>query len=317
MKADLSIVIVNWNGGDLLRACVESIAAAPPGVPFEIVVVDNASTDDSIARLRSVDFSAGRSDAALRIVENAENVGFSRANNQAIRSSDAPFVFVLNPDTEVRAGAIDALLATLRSDERIGAVGPRLLNTDGTLQVSVSRNPLTAWVILVTGLRLYKLLPKRMRGELLLAEHWDHARRRSVNFLNGAAIMAKREMIDKVGALEERFHMYGEDVEWCLRIVRAGWLLVFEPSAEVVHHGGQSSIKRWDSLERDLKVVDGHLRFQEHCLPRWHVASNILASSLVASIAHVWRGVRGRPTLETKRMLELYMKHLRGLLRSG
>lgn len=311
MPVELSILIVNWNGGDLLRRCLESIAESRPSVSYEIILVDNASSDGSVDAVRAGEFAARLGGAPLRLIENSDNLGFSKANNQAIAAGDAPLIFLLNSDTEVRPGAIDALVETLKADTRTGAVGPRLLNTDGTLQISVARNPPAAWEILLTGLRLYKLLPKRTRGELLLGVHWDHARRRPVKFLNGAAIMAKREVVDDVGGLEESFHMYGEDVEWCLRTVRAGWQLIFEPAAEIVHHGGQSSIKRWNRLERDLKVVDGQLRFQEYSLSRVRVVSNILASSLIALIAHVWRGLRGRPTVETRKILELYMKHLR------
>lgn len=304
-------MIVNWNGGDLLRRAVESVAAAPPRCSFDIIVIDNASSDASVARLRE-SVAARELGERLRIVVNAENAGFSKANNQGFRMTDAPLLFLLNSDAEVHAGAIDKLIETLTSEAGTGAVGPRLVNPDGTLQVSTSRNPPAAWDILLTGLRLHKLLPRRLRGELLLGTHWDHARRRPVNFLVGAAIMVKREVVEKVGGLEERFHLYGEDVEWCLRIVRGGWRLVFEPEAVVMHHGGQSSIKRWERIERDLRVVEGHLRFQEHCLPRWRVVSNIMASSFIASIAHVWRTVRRRPTTETRRMLELYARHLKG-----
>ena len=107
------------------------------------------------------------------------------------------------------------MIACLNSDERIGACGPRLLNTDGSLQHSVWRNPPTAWEIIVNGVGLWRLIPRSLRGSLLLGGHWDHATRRSVPMLFGAAILARRKMIDEVGGLDERFHMYGEDYEWC------------------------------------------------------------------------------------------------------
>lgn len=314
MAAELSIIIVNWNGGEFLRRCIQSIAQSPLEVTYNVIVVDNASTDDSLCFLRSPEARELLGEAELHLVENAENLGFSRANNQAIARSAAPLLFLLNSDTEVKPGAIDTLIATLKSDERYGVCGPRLVNADGSLQPSTIRNPTAAWEVLISGLRLYRLLPRSIRGELLLGNHWDHRRRRPVGFLSGAALLVKREVVRAVGGLDERFYMYGEDVEWCLRIARAGWLLIFEPEAIIVHHGSQSSLQRWGSLERDRRSLDGHLRFQKYCLPRRHLISNVLASSLVASIAHAWRRLRGRSTAETKMALELYARYLKQAL---
>ncbi|MFL6209368.1 MAG: glycosyltransferase family 2 protein [Pyrinomonadaceae bacterium] len=311
----VSIIIVNWNGGELLRKCVRSIAQAPPGVAYDIVVVDNASADDSVSWLRSAEIAALLPGVTLHVIENAENVGFSRANNQAIAYSHAPLLFLLNPDTEVKPGAIDTLVATLRADAHIGATGPRLLNTDGTLQHSVWRNPPTPWEIVVTGVGLWRLLPRRLRGRLLLGGHWDHATQRAVPMLFGAAILARREMIDAVGGLDERFHMYGEDNEWCLRITRAGWLLVFEPAAEVVHHGGQFSLQRWSSREKLRVQLNSFFDFQRRCLSRSHVLANLIAGCLVMAAQRLWRGLRRRPTEEVAIVLEMYWADLKRALR--
>ena len=244
VKVELSIIIVNWNGGDLLRRSVESVIAQQPSVEFEIIVVDNASTDDSVATLRTSDSARELIDTGrLRVIENSQNLGFGPANNQAFALTDAPLLLLLNPDTEATAESINRLIATVQSDSRVGAAGPRLLNADGTVQISVWRNPPAAWEILLSQLKLYLLLPRRFRGELLLGGHWDHNRERSVPMLGGAAILVRRTVIEAVGGFDERFHMYGEDNEWCLRIVRAGWRLIFQPSAVILHHGAQSSMK--------------------------------------------------------------------------
>jgi N-acetylglucosaminyl-diphospho-decaprenol L-rhamnosyltransferase len=312
--AEVSIVIVNWNGGPFLRAAVESVARHPPRVAFEIIVIDNASSDDSLDWLR-----AGGADALLgagrvRLVENAENLGFSKGNNQGFALSDAPLLFLLNSDAEVRAGALDKLVETIRSDARVGAVGPRLVNPDGSLQASVFRNPQAAWEILVAGLRLDRLIPARLRGGLLLGGHWDHATRRDVTRVSGAAMMVRREVIEDVGGLDERFHMYGEDVEWCLRIARAGWRIVHEPEAVVMHHGSGSSKQRWGDLETYRRVIDGQLRCQEYCLSRPRLVSNILASAAVASLSYARRRAGGGPVAEQGTALSLYAKYLRRAL---
>ncbi|MGH9928636.1 MAG: glycosyltransferase family 2 protein [Pyrinomonadaceae bacterium] len=311
MAAELSIIIVNWNGGELLRSCLRSIKQAPPSVVYDIVVVDNASSDESVRWLRSAEVAALLPGIAVHIIENADNEGFSKANNQAIAYSRAPMLFLLNPDTEVTPGAIDVLVACLNSDERIGACGPRLLNTDGSLQHSVWRNPPTAWEIVVSGLGLWRLLPRRLRGELLLGGHWDHATQRAVPMLFGAAVLARRAMIDEVGSLDERFHMYGEDDEWCLRITRAGWLLMFEPAAAVVHHGGQLSAKRWNSSEKLRVKLNASFDFQRRCLSRRQVVANLLAGCGVMTAQRLWRKLRRLPAQDVTICQEMYWAELK------
>src|SRR6201999_10004 len=140
LSAELSIIVVNWNAGELLRRSVESVVASPPSLAYEVVVVDNASSDESLAALRACDAASALGER-LRVLENTDNRGFGRANNQAFALTDSPLVLLLNPDTEVTRSSIDRLIATLGSGARVGAVGPKLLNADGSVQVSVWRNP--------------------------------------------------------------------------------------------------------------------------------------------------------------------------------
>jgi GT2 family glycosyltransferase len=313
---ELSIVIVNWNTGDLLRRCVASIVASAPATAYEIIVVDNASSDQSLTALRHDGAAAPLfDDSRLRIVENAGNRGFGAANNQAFALSRSPFVLLLNPDTLMVPGAMDSLIAVLRSDPRIAACGPRLLNADGSLQISVWRNPPTAWEIVLSNLRLYRLLPERIRGELLLGPHWPHDRRRSVRMLSAAALMVRRETIDAVGGFDERFHMYAEDDEWCLRIARAGWLLVFEPAVVVRHDDAQSSLKRWSPLEKRRVQLEASYLFQRVSVPRWHLVANLLAYYFTASMQHAWRRLRGVDASEMAMVMRLHGRHLKQALR--
>ncbi|MBC7930736.1 MAG: glycosyltransferase family 2 protein [Rubrivivax sp.] len=316
MGIELSIIIVNWNGGGLLRRTVESVVACPPSLEYEIVVVDNASTDDSLALLRTSEevaplIASGR----LRVVENADNLGFGKANNQAFALTASPFLFLLNPDTEVTPGSIDKLIATVSSGPRVGMAGPKLVNVDGSLQVSVWRNPPAAWEMLLTGFRLHKLLPRRVRGELLLADQWDYSRRRAVGMLGGSAMMVRREVIAQVGGFDERFHMYGEDNEWCLRITRAGWQLVFEPEALVMHHGAASSMKRWDSLEKQRVQSEALLDFQRYCLPRHRRVANLAAACFLLALQKAARKISRRESRGVEQTLRLYAADLRRALR--
>jgi GT2 family glycosyltransferase len=314
VSPQLSFIIVNWNGGELLKRCIESIVRNPPGVPFDIMVVDNASTDDSPAWLRSTELSDSLAGVELKLVANDTNPGFGRANNQAFALTKAPMLFLLNPDAELTQGACDTLIKTLSSGERIGACGPRIINPDGSLQISVWRNPPTAWATLLSGLKLARLLPKRIRGELLLAEYWDHDRRRDVTMLGGAAILLRREVIDQVGGFDERFHMYGEDNEWCLRISRSGWTLMFEPDAVVIHRGAHGSTQRWTNLEKLRVQTEAYLRFLNLALPRHKVIANLLASAGMLSLQRVFNRLRRRRRDDVETVLNLHRQALKRAL---
>jgi GT2 family glycosyltransferase len=318
LATELSIIIVNWNGGELLRCSVESVIANPPSIEYEIVVVDNASSDRSIDLLRASERARGLTDQGrLRITENEDNRGFGPANNQAFALTEAPLLLLLNPDTEVTPGSIDRLIATVHSNSNIAAAGPRLLNADGSLQISVWRNPPAAWEIVMSQLYLYRLLPRRFRGELLLGGHWDHSRERNVPMLSGAALLVRRKVIEEVGGFDEQFHMYGEDNEWCLRIVRRGWRLVFQPAAVVLHHGGQSSLRRWNNLEKLRVQLEAGFFFQQRSLPRRSLITNQLANYLTASGQHFWRRLRGINAPDIKLAREIHWEHLKRALRSG
>ncbi len=315
LRVELSIIIINWNGGELLRRTVESIVGSPPSISYEVIVVDNASIDNSLATLLNSDLTGELNDSGrLRIIENGDNRGFGRANNQAFILSNAPLLFLLNPDTEVTEGSIDRLISTVKSSSRIAAAGPRLLNADGSLQISAWRNPPSAWEILLSQLKIYLLLPRRFRGELLLGGHWDHKRERPVPMLSGAAIVVRREVIEAVGGFDERFHMYGEDNEWCLRIVRAGWQLIFQPHAVILHHGAKSSLQRWTNVEKLRVQLEASYFFQKYSLPRRSLITNQLASYVTASGQYLWRWMRGIHAPEVKLAREIHWEHLKRAL---
>ena len=315
MPSDLSIIIVNWNGGTLLTKCVESVVNSAPKANYEIVIVDNASTDDSLAQLQANDAIAPMiASGQLRIVNNSENRGFGAANNQAFAVTDSPFVFLLNLDTEVPPGTIDTLIEKLKADPRIGACGPRMLNPDGSVQVSVFFNPPRVWHTFMSQLWLYHLLPRRIRGEVLLGWHWNHDRERSVPMLAGAAIMARREMIEQVGGFNERFHMYGEDNEWCWRIRKSDWRLMFVPEVNLLHYGAQSSSKRWSHADRIRKRLRAGFNFERQALPRWRLAANQLANFFVVTVQITGRKLLGIQHDELNVIREMHREHLKRAL---
>lgn len=316
MPCELSIIIVNWNGGKLLRRCAETIVTSQPGATYEIVIVDNASADDSLDQLRASELLAPLiSNQQLRVLQNSENRGFGAANNQGFAATDSPFVFLLNLDTEVRAGTIDTLMQSLASDETIGVCGPRILNSDGSLQISAFFNPPRVWHTVLSQLKLYLLLPRGIRGELLLGRHWDHNRRRSVPMLSGAAMLARRRMIDEVGGFNERFHMYSEDTEWCWRITKANWKLMFVPEAVLLHHGAESSKKRWSSQERLRVRLEANFVFEHTVLPRWRVAANQFTNYVVVSAQIAGRKLLGIRMPELYLVRDIHREHLKRSLK--
>ena len=317
MLTDLTIAIVNWNGGDLVRKCLRSIGRFPPRVPHDVVVVDNASSDGSVEWLTSVEARQTAGGAPLRVIENRTNVGFSRANNQVFAQTESPLVLLLNADTEVQAGSLDTLVETIRSDTRIGVCGPRLLDPDGSLQPSVYRNPATPWEILTGGFKLYSAFPTTFRARCLLGQHWDHSYRRDVNFVSGAAMMVRRDVIQDVGGMDERFPFYGEDIEWCLRIRRAGWKIVFDPSATIMHCGGVFSLYRWRQQDKLRSYNQAMLLCWKLSLPRWHAVANALASCLVFGIHVASRRIRRQSVEDLEMLFDLYSSTLRGWLTPG
>lgn len=224
---DLSIVIVSYNTRDMLRDCLCSLPAASYGYETEVFVVDNASPDDSAEMVR-VEFPE------IHLMANTGNPGFARANNQALIKSSGRFVLILNPDTVPEAGSLSILLRYLEQHADVGAVGPMLLNSDGTLQRNGRTFPTPFRELLGhTGLRN---LIKGSRGP-----GWEYGRsdfevEADTDSVTGACMMVPRHVIDSVGMLDEDFFMFYEEVEWCWRIKRAGLRVVYVPQSRVVHH---------------------------------------------------------------------------------
>jgi N-acetylglucosaminyl-diphospho-decaprenol L-rhamnosyltransferase len=226
---ELSLVIVSWNTRELLAQCLASIEAGPPGVPCEVWVVDNASTDGSAALVRE-------RFPQVRLVENGSNVGFAPANNQAIRQARGRYVVLLNSDTEVCEGALEALVAFMDLNPGAGGCGPRLLNADGSLQPSC-HPMLTPWREFWRLLFLERLWSRATYRQ----EKWDPAVPRRVDVIKGACFLLRRAALEQVGPLDEQYFMYTEEVDLCYRLARLGWTLWWVPQAAVVHHGEASS----------------------------------------------------------------------------
>jgi GT2 family glycosyltransferase len=224
---DLSIVIVSYNTRDMLRACLCALPAATERLRTETFVVDNASSDDSAAMV-AAEFPE------VRLVANNANVGFTHANNQALTLSTGRYVLLLNPDTEAEPGSLTTLVHFLDTHADAGACGPKLLNSDGSLQPNGRRFP-TPWreFLIVSGLRN---LNRAGFDRALEFGRDDFDTECEVDQVLGACLLVRRVVMEQVGMLDEDFFMFYEETEWCWRIRRAGWKIFYVPQARVVHH---------------------------------------------------------------------------------
>ncbi|HBN07353.1 MAG TPA: glycosyltransferase family 2 protein [Cyanobacteria bacterium UBA8530] len=255
MKKNLAIALVNWNAKEYLDACLSSIERETK-ISHEIWVVDNASTDGSKEYLRD------RRD--VRLIANEGNEGFAKANNQVMRLADASYFLLLNPDTVILDQALDRMVAYLESHPEAGAVGCKLLNPDLSLQPSCHAFYSTLGSLIENKL-LTRLISWRSPRSPWLS-FWDHERIRSVDWVTGACLMVRKETIEQVGELDERFFMYGEEVDWQKRMREKGLQVHFLPEARIIHYGGGCSKKakkpmnRQELLSREL-FIEKHYPF--------------------------------------------------------
>ena len=217
MPPALSIIIVSYNNQSLITACLDSVYQnIPNDFPIEVIVVDNHSKEGIVAFLK-------QNYPQVIIIANPENRGFAKANNQGIKIAGGEKIFLLNNDTVVIGDALVKMARYLDTHPEIGLLGPKLLNADGSIQV---------------------------QGSMLGPHFWNSTVPTTTSFLRGAALMMRREIIEKVGLLDERFFFYNEDIDYCWRVKRSGFQLIYYPDAEITHLGGKTSWRRqWLGLK--------------------------------------------------------------------
>jgi GT2 family glycosyltransferase len=236
-QVDISIIIINWNTKILLVGCIYSIYKYLKNINFEIIIIDNNSSDGSVDAICS-------HYPEVRLIANCNNVGFGRANNQAMRVARGRYFLLLNSDTLIIDDSIQGMVEWMDSEPSVGLAGCKLLYEDRSLQPSCRRFP-TPGLALIEAFWLYRLWPRRRRGELMLAACWPHNRIRDVDWVSGAVMLVRREVFDATGGFDERIFMYGEDMEWCMRIRDLGWRITFVPDRCVVHLEHKSADKKY------------------------------------------------------------------------
>lgn len=238
---EITVIIVSWNTRALLAECLRSIERTTAGLTVETIVYDNGSTDGSVEMVRE-DFPL------TRLVANRENLGFSRANNEAMAISRGRYLLLLNSDAMLTPGALVALLTVAEAQPRAGIVGARLVNPDGTFQASHTPFP-TLWreFLILSG------LGRALRGRHFPSRGPEVERGpQLVDYVEGACLLVRREALRSVGGLDDGYFMYAEEVDWCYTMRQAEWDTWYQPEAVVIHHGGASSRHRRTRREADL-----------------------------------------------------------------
>jgi len=248
---NLSIIIVNWNVRDLLKKCLESIYRETKDISFEVFVIDNASSDGSAEIVRE-------NFPEVKLIVNAKNEGFAKANNQGIKESGGEYILLLNPDTEIFSNVFLKMIEVFKEDKKLGILGPKLLNPDKSLQSSIRRFP-TLFSQTLILLKIHHLLPDLKTFKKYFARDFDYSREQSVDQVMGACFMVKRRMLEQIGFLDKKFYIWFEEVDYCKRAKKAGWNIAYTPNAEVIHYGGRSFQQKL-SLEKQ-KMFNKSLRY--------------------------------------------------------
>ena len=274
---NVSVIIVSWNTRGVLRDCLQSIYSQHEDLSLEVIVCDNDSQDGTQSMVRD-EFPQ------VVLVENGSNLGFAAANNIGIRRARGQYVLLLNPDTVVHAGAIGTVYSFAKRHERAAVVGCRTLNGDGTLQRNCFLPP-GVLNIAITILGLHRLFPRsRFFGRERMT-FWDLDDEREVAAVAGCFMLVRREAAAEIGVLDDRFFMYAEEVDWCVRFRIGGWQVWYTPDATITHYGGVSAAivptQMREQMQRSLLLF----------LRKYHSRPYVLACRMLMIFGLVFRAV--------------------------
>jgi GT2 family glycosyltransferase len=266
-ELDFSIIIVSYNVKDLLKRCLNSIFNFQKELSFEVTVVDNHSEDLSSQMLKN-DFPG------INLIENRKNLGFSAACNQGIKLSRGRYLFLLNPDTEFTPGGISGMIRFMDSRPDIGICGPKMVDPKGNLQFSARSFPSYPTAISSRQSILNRLFPNNPLSRKYLLKDFNRNHSKEVDWVSGSALLTRREVVEKIGLLDERFFMYVEDVDFCYRARQADFSVHYFPDSIIRHHIGKSTQR-----SRSRMLVEHHrsmyLFYKKHHQPQFIEAAII------------------------------------------
>ena len=307
VQPDIAILIVSWNVRELLLAC---LAALPDAVgedfSYEVIVVDNASSDGTVAAVQEAF-------PQVQIIANKDNRGFTGGNNQALAAARGRFLLLLNPDTKPQPGSIAQLARYLEAHPDVGMVGPRLRYGDGSPQPNRRRFPTLATLFTESTIVQHYFPNLGLFARYVMADRPDDIEQ-EVDWLVGAALMARREVYEQIGGLDEGFFMYSEELDWCRRAQAAGWRIAYDPAAEIIHYEGKSSEQA--VARRDIAFFSSRVRYaHKYHGPVW---AELLRWWLLATFVFQWLREGAKWLLGRKRTLRAQRMRAYGqVLRSG
>ena len=276
MNADLAVVVVNYNSGDGVRRCVQSVFDSAGDIRLQVLIVDNGSRDGSAE-------AAIREHPEVGLLPNRENRGFAAAANQGIRETDSEFVLLINPDAELILGTLERFLKVARDHPRAGAIGALVRDPDGAVYPSARRIPSLAQGTVHTLVGFFR--PNNRFTQAYKMLDWDRRSERLVDWVSGSSMLLRRQALNEVGLFDEAYFMYAEDMDLCTRLREAGWEAWFSPELEIEHVGGTATAgsKRM-TLEHSKSI---YTYFVKHRSNGWRAALR----------PFVWAALRARAAL--------------------
>jgi GT2 family glycosyltransferase len=298
----LSVIIVNWNAGPLLRSSVESVYRETKRHSFEVIVVDNASSDGSIALI-------DKEFRDLIIIKNSGNLGFAKGNNIGVEAARGEFVILLNPDTEVLDGALDSICDFLISAGRnVGAAGPMLLNRDGSFQREQGMRFPTLW----TAFSQYFFL-SHIFGVPGIFMNRKTDKTANADWICGACLASPRKIYKEIGGMDEGYFLYAEDMDFCFRLREKGYKSVFLPGAKITHISKQSVSKQKEAVAKyQIENLKEFYR-SKHAAWKYPIFKNILFGGIAIRffVLYVKAFIKGSPELSEKlRSMRLLLKYV-------
>jgi GT2 family glycosyltransferase len=273
----VSVIIVNWKTPELLAECLESLKTDQEFNRFETIVVDNNSGDESVPMLKA-------RYPQVKLIENTDNKGFSKAVNQAVPLCTGEYLLLLNPDAKVVGSAISILARFLDENPEVGACGPKVLNADGTLQLACRRAFPSLAASFYRLTYLSHLFPKNPAFSKYNMTYADPDQLLEVDALSGSCMMIRSRVVKKIGLLDEDIFMFGEDIDWCWRVKEAGDKVMYVPEAVVYHIHGAASRKRpvgtTINLHKGMEVF-----YRKHLAKRYWAPVNLLVYAAIWSRA--------------------------------
>lgn len=282
----LSIIVVSWNTQSLLKQCLESVFRFTKGLSFEVWIVDNASSDDSVAMVRECFPS-------VNLIVNDKNLGFSRANNQAIKRSTGDYIALLNPDTVLVENVFLPLISEANTNKEIGAIGPKIVRKDGvTIDNGCARRLPRLYV---TFCKMSGLSRKFSNTKLFWGEsipQWNYNSSGYVEALSGSCMVLRKSAIAQIGLMDENQFMYGDEIDWCKRLLDEGWRVFYLSKCKIIHYGGESA-NQVPFIMNLVRTNSLHYYYQKH-YGRFYAFLFCCIVFIPSTLKFIWRNIYGK-----------------------